>query len=220
MTYPLRKQIYRRRAGALRYWMLAHVYLGGLAGVLLLLHAGAHTGGLLTTALFLAFDVVIGTGLFGIVAYIFAPRIMTSLEGEPLLLEDLVGRREELRKELDEILKGSEGWLREEIQEKVCKQFLGLTFLIRQFIRREALTALLAEARERFKDRTTRLATNEERLLLFSAVETAVTLRRVDALIFLHKILQLWLRPHVISTSLMLALMIVHIIQVVFFAVK
>src|SRR5207244_3516386 len=28
MTYPARKQIYRRRAGALRYWMLSHVYIG------------------------------------------------------------------------------------------------------------------------------------------------------------------------------------------------
>jgi hypothetical protein len=51
-------------------------------------------------------------------------------------------------------------------------------------------------------------------------VETAVTLRRVDALIFLHKILKVWIAPHVISTSVMLALMIVHIIQVVYFAVK
>lgn len=220
MTYPIRKQIYRRRAGALRYWMLAHVYLGGLAAVLLTLHAGAHTGGLLTTSLYVTFYFVIGTGIFGIFAYIFAPRIMTSLEGEPLLVEDLVGRREELRKELDEIVEQSEGWLREEIQEKVCKQFLGLAFLFRQFIRREPLTALFAESRGQFKERTTRLATSEERLLLLSAVETAVTLRRVDALILLHKILQAWIRPHVVSTSLMLALMIVHIVQVVFFAVK
>jgi hypothetical protein len=55
---------------------------------------------------------------------------------------------------------------------------------------------------------------------LLRAVETTVTLRRVDALIYLHKALKLWIAPHVISTSIMLALMIVHIIQVVYFAVK
>ena len=66
----------------------------------------------------------------------------------------------------------------------------------------------------------TRLATNEERTLLLKAVETAVTMRRVDALIYLHKILKLWIAPHVISTSVMLALMVVHVIQVVYFAVK
>lgn len=31
-SYPFRKQVYRRRAGPLRYWMWAHVYLGLIAG--------------------------------------------------------------------------------------------------------------------------------------------------------------------------------------------
>ena len=220
MTYPLRKQVYRRRAGALRYWMLIHVYLGALAGLILMLHAGSRTGGLLTTSLYFAFDAVILSGLFGIASYIVAPRILTSIEGEPLLVEDLVARREELQQELEEIEKQSEGWLKEDIEERVVKPFRTLSFLMRQFTRREALTALLADARAPFKDRLTRLATNEERTLLQRAVETAVTLRRVDALIYLHKILKIWIAPHVISTAVMLALMVVHIIQVVYFAVK
>ena len=220
MTYPLRKQVYRRRAGALRYWMLVHVYIGALAGLILMLHAGSHTGGLLTTALYIAFDVVIVSGLVGIASYIIAPRIMTSIEGEPLLVEDLVARRDELRQELDEIVKQSEGWLKEEIEKQVVRKFLSFSFLMRQLMRREPLTSLLANARRAFKDRLTRLATNEERTQLLRAVEAAVTLRRVDALIYLHRILKLWIAPHVISTSLMLALMVVHVIQVVYFAVK
>src|SRR6185295_10831273 len=109
MTYPLRKQVYRRRAGALRYWMLVHVYVGAIAGVVLLLHAGARVGGLLTTSLYVAFDFVIASGLFGIAAYVIVPRILTGIEGEPLLIEDLIARRAELKKELDEIVKQSEG---------------------------------------------------------------------------------------------------------------
>ena len=212
MTYPFRKQVYRRRAGALRYWMLVHVYTGTLAGVILMLHAGRHTGGLLTTFLYIAFDVVIISGLFGVASYILAPRILTSIEGEPLLIEDLVARRAELQQELDEIEKESEG--------KVVKRFGTLSFLMRQFTRRESLTALLADSRKPFKERLTRLATNEERTLLQRAIETAVTRRRVDALIYLHQMLKIWVAPHVISTSVMLALMVVHVIQVIYFAVK
>jgi Fe-S-cluster-containing dehydrogenase component/CRP-like cAMP-binding protein len=220
MTYPLRKQVYRRRAGALRYWMLVHVYTGALAGVVLLLHAGSRTGGVLTTLLYIAFSFVIASGLFGIASYIIAPRILTSIEGEPLLLEDLVARRDELQQELDEINKQSEGWLKEEVEKRVVRKFLNFSFLMRQFMRREQLTAVLANARRAFKDRLTRLATNEERTQLLRAVETAVTLRRVHALIYLHKILKVWIVPHVISTAIMLALMVVHVIQVVYFAVK
>jgi hypothetical protein len=51
-------------------------------------------------------------------------------------------------------------------------------------------------------------------------VEATATLRRVDSLIYLHQLLKLWLAPHVVSTSLMLALMVVHIVQVIFFTVK
>jgi Fe-S-cluster-containing dehydrogenase component/CRP-like cAMP-binding protein len=220
MTYPFRKQVYRRRAGALRYWLLVHVYLGALAGLILMLHAGRRTGGLLTTSLYVTFEFVILSGLFGMACYLVAPRILTSIEGEPLLIEDLIARRGELQEELDEIVKQSEGWLREEIEERVVKRFQSFSFLWRQVSLREPLTALLAEAREPFKERLTRLATKEERTLLLKAVETAVTLRRVDALIHLHKLLKIWIAPHVISTSLMLALMIVHIIQVVYFTVK
>ncbi|HEY2971174.1 MAG TPA: cyclic nucleotide-binding domain-containing protein [Pyrinomonadaceae bacterium] len=220
MTYPLRKQVYRRRAGALRYWLLVHVYTGALAGLILMLHAGNHTGGLLTTFLYIAFDFVIVSGLFGIASYILAPRILTSIEGEPLLVEDLVARRAELQQELDEIEKQSEGWLKEEIEERVVKRFATFSFLMRQFVRREPLTSLLADSRKPFRERLTRLATSEERTLLQRAIESAVTLRRVDALIYLHKILKVWIAPHVISTSVMLALMVVHVIQVVYFAVK
>jgi Fe-S-cluster-containing dehydrogenase component/CRP-like cAMP-binding protein len=218
MTYPLRKQIYRRRAGALRYWMLAHVYIGAIAGLVLLLHSGTQTGGLLTTSLYVTFDFVIATGILAIVSYIVAPRLMTSIEGEPLLIEDLVGRQTELRNEFDQILNKSEGWLRDEIEERVRKRFFGLGFLMRQLVRREQLRTLLADARKEFKETITRTATDDERVLLQDAVESAVTLRRVDALIFLHRLLKLWIAPHVLATSLMLALMLVHVIQVVFFS--
>jgi len=220
MTYPLRKQVYRRRVGALRYWMLVHIYAGVVAGVVLLLHSGPRLGGLLTSLLYVVFDLVLLSGVVGVIAYIVAPRIMTRIEGEPLLVEDLEGRRDELQKQAASILEQSEGWLKDEIRERVYPRYSSFAFLWRQLSRREELKALLAHAREEFKSQTTRTATHEERELLLSAVETAVTLRRVDALLFLHRTLRAWIPIHVVSTAAMLALMIVHIVQVVFFNVR
>jgi len=186
----------------------------------LLLHSGKQTGGLLTTALYLTFDVVILSGLLGVAVYLVAPRIMTRIEGEPLLVEDLEARRNELQEERAEIVKKSEGWVREEIEERIYPRFMGRGFLWQQIFKRQDLKAQLAQAREEFKERTARIATDDERELLISAVETTVTLRRVDALLLLHKSLRVWIPPHVISTALMLALMTVHIIQVVFFRMR
>ena len=71
-----------------------------------------------------------------------------------------------------------------------------------------------------FRAATQRLSDTEARRLLMDVVEATATLRRVDSLIYLHQLLKLWLAPHVVSTSLMLALMVVHIIQVAFFTVR
>ena len=105
-------------------------------------------------------------------------------------------------------------------RDRAYPRFLSNGFLWRQISRREELKALLAQARQEFKDRTTRQATDEERDLLLAAVQTAVTLRRVDALLMLHWLLRAWIPLHIIATAVMLALMLVHVGQVVFFSVS
>jgi hypothetical protein len=166
-----------------------------------------------------SFDLVIVSGLFGIACYVIIPRVMTSIEGDPLLIEDLRDRREELRDTLAQIdLSNPE--LRYLLKRKLRKRFLSFSYLLRQYIRREDLTRMLAEAREEFKEDAEALSDAQARRLLMDVVEATVTLRRVDALIYLHQLLKLWLAPHVVSTSIMLALMAVHIIQVIFFTVR
>lgn len=220
MAYPARKQVYRRRAGALRYWLLAHVYLGIVAGILLLLHGGASTGGALTSLLMISFDLVIVSGLFGVACYLIVPRIMTSIEGEPLLIEDLRARRAELSDDLTVIGQKCGEEVRDIIRRKVRRRYLSFSYLLRQYLRREELSALEAEARKDLHPEVERLSDPEAQRYLIEAVEATVTLRRVDSLIYLHQLLKLWLAPHVVATSLMLVLMFVHIVQVTFFAVR
>jgi hypothetical protein len=220
MTYPIRKPVYRRRAGALRYWLLVHLYFGVLAGIVLLMHGASHGGGLLTATLMVSFDLVILTGLFGLAAYLIAPRILTSIEGDPLLIEDLEGRRAELRQEVAEISSKTEGDLRELIDKKMRRHFFSFGYLLRQYTRREELSAALAKARLKFRLEISEIEEKERRALALRAIERMATLRRVEALIHLHRILRIWIAPHVISTSVMLVLMIAHVAQVIFFNVR
>lgn len=226
MLYPGRRQIYRRRTGALRYWMLSHVYFGALAGLLLVVHGGWKSGGLLTTLLMISFDLVIASGVFGILCYLLVPRVMTSIEGDPLLVEDLRARAKELRGELADIgRRSTNAELQNILRTKVRKRFLSMRYLLRQYVRREPLERMLAKAREEFKPDAEKLRKSDVRegprasRLLMEGIEATATLRRVEALIYCHQILKLWLAPHVVSTSLMLALMLVHIIQVFYLVV-
>ncbi|MBK9214345.1 MAG: cyclic nucleotide-binding domain-containing protein [Chloracidobacterium sp.] len=220
MLYPVRKQIYRRRAGALRYWMISHIYIGVIAGVLLLIHGGTRSGGMLTTLLMISFDLVIASGLFGAICYIVVPRFMTKIEREPLLVEDLEARRDELRAELIRAAdEAGEPKLRQLIETKVRRRFLGLRYLLRQYWRREDLPAMLASAREGFGEVSEGMSRLDGAKLM-EAVENAATLRRVDALIYLHQLLKLWLAPHVLFTALMLTFMLIHVVQAVYFNVR
>jgi len=167
----------------------------------------------------ISFDLVILTGLFGILCYFVAPRMLTRIEGQPLLIEDLMSRREELSEELGATMAAASPEARKLIQKRVLKRCLSLPFLLRQYIRRESLDQIISMVNRELKPVAASLSAYE-RGNFFSAVEKAVTMRRVDALIYLHQSLKLWLAPHVILTSLMLALMIVHIIQVIYFLAR
>jgi len=147
------------------------------------------------------------------------PRIMTSIEGDPLLIEDLRARRRELREQLG-LIDTNDEQLRHLIKEKMRKRFFSLGYLLRQYVRREDLTRILADAREEFQDEAEKLVDPRARRSLMEAVEATVTLRRVDSLIYLHQLLKLWLAPHVVAVSIMLALLLVHITQVVLFTVR
>jgi len=219
MAYPVRRQIYRRRAGPLRYWMLAHSYLGVIAGIILLLHGGSQSGGALTTALMISFDLAILTGLFGAVCYFFAPRLLTKIEGQPLLLDDLTARREELADEIRAAGAAGNGESRELIERRVLPRFLSFGYLMRQYFRRESLEAMKESARLEFEQMANGLS-DADRDGFLKIVELAAISRRVDALVYLHQALKLWVAPHVLATSLMLALMLVHIIQVIYFAMR
>ena len=217
MLYLARKQVYRKRRGPLRYWMLAHVYLGIITCIVLMIHGGWHSGGLLTSALMISFDLTILSGIVGIISYIVVPRILTNIEDEPLLVDDLVARRKELREELALIVT-DDGRLGDLINKKLPRRMFSLRYLLAQYVRPVKLTTQLAQAREEFEAEADRLAlSSASRLTLVNAVETTATLRRVDALIYLHHLLKLWIAPHAVSTTLLLVLMVAHIVQVLYF---
>src|SRR6185503_16568877 len=172
----------------------------------LLIHGGRDSGGLLTSLLMVSFDLTIVAGLFGISCYYIVPRIMTSIEGDPLLIADLRARRLESRQQLG-LIDTSDPELHHLIKVKMRKRFFSFHYLLRQYIKREELTRILAEAREEFSQDAKALSDPKARRALIEAVEATATLRRVDSLIYLHQLLKLWLAPHVVSASIMLALL-------------
>jgi hypothetical protein len=208
--------------------MLSHTYAGVIAGILLLLHGGTSLGGALTAALMISFDLVILTGLFGILIYWLGPRTLTQIEGEPLLIEDLRRRREELYQEIADITATCQNNAKAQGREAETKAFLhgrdvvldtitSLPYLLRQYLKRESVEQLTEAAQKEFQGEANRIKDQTEREAFSKLVKAAATVRRIDALVYLHRALKLWLPPHVIFTSIMLALLLVHIVQVTYY---
>src|ERR1051326_1957055 len=186
--YSIRHRQYTRRAGPLRYWMLWHIYLGAIAATMIMLHGSSHGGGPLTTTLMLSFDFVILTGLVGVVSYYVSPRLLTSLEGDPLLLEDLKARRAELRAEVFQPRKQQKE--AEELFRRAHRRFGSIKHLLQQIWRREELSALLASIRNEYRPLLSVLPSEVDQAAFLEDLQKLAIIRRLDALIYLHRLLK------------------------------
>jgi hypothetical protein len=88
--------------------------------------------------------------------------------------------------------------------------------MIRQFALRETLENLSADVRHDFAALRAKLEDPRDQARMDRVTDAVTSLRRLDALRFLHWTLKSWLLPHVVATSLMLALLVIHIFQVVY----
>jgi hypothetical protein len=95
-----------------------------------------------------------------------------------------------------------------------------MRYLFGTFVSSSSLETSIATEIERLRAISTLLHSelHTELQSIEKMARELVILRRVDALIALHRLLKVWIVPHVVTTALMLALMLVHIVQVVYFA--
>jgi hypothetical protein len=94
LALGVRKRSYRSTLGTVRGWLSAHVYLGLALLIVVTLHSGFQFGWNVHTLAYVLMCIVIASGLFGVVAYLRYPQLMsdnrTSLTREQML-EELAG---------------------------------------------------------------------------------------------------------------------------------
>lgn len=64
--------------GSRRAWLRGHVWLGLLSGVVILYHSGFRWGGILEIALWIILIIVLASGVLGLLAQQFLPRLITT----------------------------------------------------------------------------------------------------------------------------------------------
>ena len=165
------------------------------------------------------FDLVILTGLYGMLCYLVIPRMLTRIEEQPLLIEDLEARRDELRTSSNAATKSAPGSVRAIVDSKLLPTVGSVKYLLKQLFTNQSLEHFYARELQSLNAEIKNLSPDEGETLAVITKEL-ITLRRVESLVILHRVLKSWIIPHVLTTALMLALMLVHIVQVVFFKVN
>lgn len=91
LAFGVRKRSYRSNLGTVRGWLSAHVYLGLALLLVVTLHSGFQFGWNVHTLAYALMCIVIASGLFGVVAYLRYPQLMsdnrTSLTRDQMLEE-------------------------------------------------------------------------------------------------------------------------------------
>jgi hypothetical protein len=84
LWYGVRKRRYSA-AGTVQGWLSAHVYLGTALVVIVTLHTGFQLGWNVHTLAYVLMLLVVGSGFYGVFAYLRVPRAMTANLGEDTL---------------------------------------------------------------------------------------------------------------------------------------
>jgi len=98
----LRKKYPASRLGRVKTWLSAHVWLGLLSFLLILLHSGFHWGHGLAALLMWLFTVILVSGIFGVALQNYIPRRMTELVTRETIFEQIPTVVRGLRVEADE----------------------------------------------------------------------------------------------------------------------
>jgi Fe-S-cluster-containing dehydrogenase component/CRP-like cAMP-binding protein len=203
---------FRTQLGSYKLWANAHFYLGGLALLAVFLHAGFRFGGFVTTLLMLVLLLEVITGLFGIVYYRWLPKVITRIEGDSQVEEDLLAERRTLGRRRGELLDGASDALAATASRlRAVRPGLRATYS-RAYKSAEVQARLL----DALSAQVAALSAEESQTLERLALD-AVRLGEIRAALLLYTVRRSWLVSHIGVSAALLTLMALHIVSVFWF---
>jgi hypothetical protein len=208
MAYPYRRSR-ARPLGTARRWLQAHVYLGALAFLAVLLHAGFHLpGGLMGWALLILSGWTTLSGLVGVWLQKWLPRVMAEGLKVEALYERIPALVEHLVKEADAMVANASDVLERFYLTEVRTGLVGLapswSYLLDVRAGREQVL-------EPFR-RMSSFVDPAEKEIVSDLMTIRMEKMDLDVHYSLQGILRRWLVLHVPPAALMMALLVVHIL--------
>jgi hypothetical protein len=212
----IRKRLAYQGVWKLATWMSAHIYLGIVSAVAIILHSGFRLGAPLTAGLMIFFWLTIASGLLGLLLSRKLPPLLTEMEENPAIIEDLRAIRAECIGGMLELAQGGSAEFKKVVEGTLLKETVSWRRMLRFYKRRSALSQELPDFRKEFEPALLRLREHEHRAFQ-RAVEYALRANKANAELFLQRLLRGWLTFHMTTTVAMFGLAGVHILSVYYY---
>lgn len=211
-----RKRLAYQGAGRLSVWTNAHIYLGTGSAFATLLHTGFGVGGPLPTLLLMFFWLTAASGVMGWWLSKALPPLLTAIEETPAIIEDLLAKRAECLRGMLELSAGGSGDFGAFIQQKLMPETASWIRMFRFYWNRSTFTDEISGFQKEHEWVLHRLGSFEHHAVQ-RAVEYALRVNKMNAELFLHRILRGWLTLHITATATMFGLLAVHIASVLYY---
>jgi hypothetical protein len=212
----IRKRMAYQGVGRLSAWLAAHIYLGIVSAFAIFYHSGLRAGGPLSTWLLAFFSLTVVSGLMG---WWFArklPPLLSAIEESPAILEDLLSTRAECLQGMLELASGGSADFRALVQQRLMKETASWSRMFRFYQRRSTLAQELPAFQKEQTLSLERLQPQEQ-LAYQRAAEYALRVNKMNAELFLQRVLRGWLTVHIVSTGTMFGLAAVHIFTALYY---
>src|SRR5215210_1790920 len=103
--FGVRKRWYRSTFGTLEQWLQSHIYLGILALIILVFHAGGRFHDVVAVTTLVLVAIVVLSGIAGSILYVTVPRVLTEVESD-LTADEISDQVNQLARSMARIASG------------------------------------------------------------------------------------------------------------------
>ncbi len=212
----VRKRAAYQGVGKMSTWLHAHIYLGIVAAFAIFFHSGFRTGGPLSAVLLAFFSLTIVSGLMGWWFSRKLPPLLTAIEEDPAILEDLLSVRADCLQGMLELAAGGSPDFRALVEGPLTKESVSWGRMFRFYRRRSTLVQELPAFQQEYEESLSRLRPQEHRAFQ-RAAEYALRVNKMNAELLLQRVMRGWLTFHIVSTATMFGLAAVHIFSALYY---
>jgi len=212
----IRKRMAYQGVGRLSSWMRAHVYLGIVAVFAIFYHSSFRAGGPLTTWLLAFFSLTAVSGALGLLLSRKIPPLLTAMEENPAIMEELLVVRAECMRGMLELAGGRSADFRVLVERTLIKETVSWKRILRFYLNRSTLAQELPAFQKEHEAALLRCQPDEHRAFQ-RASEYALRVNKMNAELFLQRVLRGWLTLHMVSTAAMFGLAAMHIFSVLYY---